>query len=499
MNNNRTLALLSTLSPTESTALGKYLQSPFFTRKAPLYPLFLALREGGSNALKHPERTFERVFNNDTTTGGGQPENRDKTTSTPKPKPAERPFNDRAWSNALSDLNLCIEDFLVVTHARADPDICRRATIQAFHARENESLFQLSLGDVLKTQPGAGDKKETTEAWHLRFWARKQAYTYPLANRFKLAPDALDELDADVDTYYYISKLQIACNRVTAAHIYKQGYDPEQIRQLLARAAAADPREKSALLTLYRTLLSLLSDDEHVPFETFFKTLENRRTALDRPELESLVRLGLSYCVRRYRGGSPDALDLYCQLHIWADELEVWTGVVSEELLLNNGIMLAKSNNLDLLDNFLARVKQMLPDDRREDAERLLLASRQYHLGEFNAAIDSLDGISTRFPRYRLHYHSLLIRSLYGKRVDEEADSEELERALDNFSDFLKGQQQFAAPFRQSYLEMIWFVRQLLKAQYPIRKFQNTLRTELDNRQPTLRDWIDKMIGKLTG
>ena len=481
MDNNRTLTLLGALSATELTALGKYLQSPFFTQKKFLYPLFLELRESGPKALKPGRQMFFRVFDKERYMEIEQDKDR----------------RGRAWNHALSDLNACIEDFLAVSYGMADPDLYRRATIAAFHARENESLFQQAFANVLKTRPGDGVRKETTEAWHLRFWARKHAHTYPLANRFKSAPGALDDLDADIDTYYYISKLQIACNRVAAPQVFNRDYEPEPVRQVLARAAAADPLEKSALLTLYRVLLQLLLGDKQVGFETFFDTLKNRGPALDRQELEYLVRFGLSYCIGEYKDGSARALDDYCRLHVWSDELHVWTGVVAEELLLNNGIMFAKSKNITLLDNFLKGVKQVLPEDRREAAVQLLLASRQFYKEDYIGAIGALETFVTRFERYRLQYYSLLIRCRYEWMVIEGGDSEALEQTLDNFNSFLDRHDEFSGRLRQSNRELTWFVRQLVKVRFQRKPPKGELLSEIEKRQPALREWIADAIGRL--
>ena len=312
MSNSLTFSLLSTLSPSEKTALGKYLQSPFFTNKKFLYPLFSQMRKPDSQVAETPETAFSLIF------------------------PIGE-FDQHKWNKALSDLNGHIENFMTIRHFLSTPDLYQQATIDTFYEKENEVIFQHAVDAVLKASPEK-TSPEKTETWWLRFWSRKRAISYPLANRMKLPASILDDLEGDLDTYYYISKLQLACNRVSGAQFLKHTSQREGQQHLLELAKPMASMGKSLLLSQYYNLLRLLLGAD-MDFDTFFSALKEAGKHLDRRELETIVRFAFNYCIGRHRQGEARAFGWHIELYIWSQAQGAWTEAVSEELFLNMGIL----------------------------------------------------------------------------------------------------------------------------------------------------------------
>lgn len=470
MDKNHTNSLLKLLSKPEMTLLGKFLQSPFFTAKKFLYPLFSELRATDLQPAKSAGAAFTRVF------------------------PRE-PFDRHKWNKALSDLNACIEEFLIVRQVSDDPHLRIQAEVNALFGRHDAGLFQRKVSAILKNLTGKS-VRETADSWQLRFWTLKRAASNPLADRTKASGEQLDDLENSLDLYYFISKLQLACNRASQAQVLQLKNDQEVFRQLLEHTKRLDPSGQSALLILYRALLHLLTVPD-APFGQFFALLQTEGPRLERGELESVVLFAFNYCIRCHRQGQAGAFGRYRQVFDWADTQAIWTATAAEDLFLNTGVMFAKSQDSEGFEAFLKKGKSTLPAERHQDAVALLQAYRHFYQSDFDSAALALATVKTRHPRYTLLFHSLKVRNVYEQWLLEPADPGELEQALNSFEDFLQRKDLFAESLQQSYRLMIWFVRKMMQNGKKRALSKVQLKEELKKKQPAARDWLSARIDGL--
>lgn len=471
MDNTHTAALLSLLDKSEVTALGKFLKSPFFTAKKHLSELFLKLREAEQWTLRSPEIIYTKLFDGE-------------------------PFDDRKWNRTLSDLNDCIRDFLAVRQLLADPPLRAQADVSIFFKKTDKRAFRHAVDTAL----GNKTKKanfETADRWQLRFWTLKHAASYALADRMKSAGQLLDDMDESIDLYYFISKLQLACNRASSAQVLNLKSEQADFQQLLEQTQRLEQSGKSAMLTLYRALLHLLTAPE-ARFESFFALLQNHGTRLKRSELESVVRLALNYCIHRYHAGAAEAFEWYRQLFGWADGQKTWTiSATTEDYFLNDGVMFAKSRDAAGFEAFLEKGKNALPKRQRKTAVTLLRAHWHFFQCEFRAAALLLHQLDSRHFRYTLRFHSLKVRNTYEEWRLEQVDFDELERALRSFREFLQHNGLLSQFKRQSYRNLIWFIHKM--AQYGKKRALSKvqLQAELAKRQLAAPDWVAAKIGEL--
>lgn len=407
----------------------------------------------------------------------------------------EKPFERHIWNKALSDLNGCIADFLVVRQALTDPFVRLQANVNAYFTRTDKGLFKSAMRtakDALNAFEG-----ETVESWHLRFWLLKRELSYPYTDRMRNPERAYSDLEQYLDHYYLISKLQLACNRAAGASFQRLKNDLPIYRQLLDQTQVFDPAGKSAMLRLYCELLLLLTVPD-AQFKTFFSLVKKTGLKLERIELESVVRLTLNYCIRRNREGEPDAFTWYRQLFDWATKQQVWAETTAEELFLNTGVMFAKSHDAAGFDTFLKKSKRMLRSERQEEAVALLQACWHFYQSEFDQAAKLLNThVATRHPRFAWLFHSLQVRNCYEEFFRKQIDLSELERALSSFEGFLKRKVQFSDPMRQSYQTLVWFIRKMSQNGKKKSASKAKLFGALEQKQPAARDWLEAKIGEL--
>jgi len=471
MNHTHTIALLGLFGKSELTSLWKFLNSPFFTAKKYLPDLFLELRDPKNWQGQSPQDIFARVF-------------------------APEPFDEHKWNKALSDLNICIREFLAVQQLFADPHLRLRADMKAFFERPDERFFQQAAKPALRNLSANGTQ-EITDDWQLRFQAQKLTASYPLADRMRGTGDLLQDLDDSIDHYYFISKLQLACNRASSAHVLQLEADQEKFRKLLVQTEALAAAGKSALLSIYHPLLYLLA----IPgaaFDPFFALLEDLGARLERSELESVVRFALNYCIQRYTAGETAAFDWYLRVFGWAERRKVWLKAANvADFFLNDGVMFAKSKDAEGFESFLEKCRAVLPAGRKNIVVTLLRAYWHFYQAEFQVASVLLQQLNSRHPHYSLRFHSLKVRNTYEEWRRQKVTLDELERALRSFNDFLKRDRLFSKPKRQSYQDLIWFVRKMAHAPKTSSETKSQLRAELKKRQPAARDWVALKIDEL--
>lgn len=471
MDNTHTAALLSLLDKSELTALGKFLKSPFFTAKKHLPLLFAELREAGQWTIQSPKDVFPKLFDGEA-------------------------FDDHKWNKALSDLNSCICDFLAVRQFIAEPQLRAQADVSIFFKRHNKRAFKHAVDTALGNKTKKA-KPETAEGWHLRFWTLKYAASYILTDRTKSAGQLLNNMGESIDLYYFISKLQLACNHASSAQVLNLKSDQAAYQQLLEQTEGLEQSGKSAMLILYRALLRLLTTPEP-QFEPFFALLQHQGPRLERGELESVVRLALNFCIHRYHAGKAEAFEQYRQVFNWADGQQTWTvSATAEDCFLNDGVMFAKSRDVEGFEAFLEKGKNALPKRQRKRTVLLLRAHWHFYQAEFSAATLLLNQWDSRHPRHSLRFHTLKVCNTYEEWRREQVESNDLERALRSFKEFLQHTDLFSKYKRQSYRNLIWFIQKMAQHGQKRGLSKEQLQAELEKRQLAAPDWVAAKIGEL--
>ncbi|MEQ1744361.1 MAG: hypothetical protein ABMA02_02965 [Saprospiraceae bacterium] len=466
----RTISLLNLLSQAELTSLGKYLKSPFFTEKPYLHSLFDKLRQAGQSVAEWPDYRRARLFPKGTFTG-------------------------KKWNNALSDLNACIEEFLVVNHLLADRDLYNQALVKAYSERLNDPVLQRSVSTIIERVSGK-EAPEQMDTWHLRFWSRKRALTHPLTNRIKLGVATIDALEQDLDTYYYISKTQLMCNRVSGIKLFGWPTEQDAPMQWLETVRRAANENPSPLLKVYCDLLGLLLG-AGVDLPAFFTTLRHHAPRLHRDELQDIVRMAFNACIYRQRKGEKGTFDWHLAIYNWSIGQGLGAGPQAEEEYLNIGVLLAKSHRHAEFENHMNVGKEIIPADRLEQAKTLLKACWEFSQGNYSDAQVKISQITSRHLRYTLSRHSLAVRNSYMLFLDGAINLSVVKHALDSFDEFLKNKSLFSDSFRQSHQGLIWFVREFIQPDTVQKKSKKYLLQEINIRQPANSDWVMAVLDRL--
>lgn len=468
----RTISLLEMLSGSELTRLGKYLKSPFFTNKKHLYSLFAELRRAGRSAAQNPAAHFAKVFSG-------------------------KPFDEHKWNKALSDLNACIEDFFVVSHVKANQDSYRQALISASFEHLDEPALQRAVRTVFEdlTLPNT---PEHVDRLHLRFWSRKQELTHPLTDRIKLGINALDELEQNLDIYYYVSKIQITCNRVAGIKIRNWTGDMNHIQKWLEGVRIKLSQYPSALLKVYCDLLGLQLDAQ-VGLSDFFSILQQHGPYLHPDELRDVIRIAFNECTYRQRNGDTKAFHWHLEMFKWSNAQGLWDAPGAEEIYLNTGMLFARANMLTEFNRHLGAGQEILPTERKEEANTLLSAYWDFTRSDYAKTEVKLNKIITRHPRYVLLRHSIAVRNACMLFQQGAMNDDAVERVLITFNNFLRyPKNPFSKDVRQPYHNLIGFIRRIIQAasdQKGVTKA--SLRQYIHMNPPAARDWVEAFMATL--
>jgi len=467
----RTISLLELLSKSEKKRLSKYLQYSFFTNKKKYLRLLFGELQSAKQAKA--DDLFAIIF-----PGEPFPEHRHKL------------------DKALSDLNKGIEEFLAVSRVREDDGLRHQALVDAYSARLNEPVLRQTVDTVLHKQPGKAGTPDQTDSWHLRFWSRKRKLTHPLADRRKLGEGTLDDMEQDLDTYYLISKTQLMCNLASGHKLYNWQKRRDAPREWLETVRAVASKSPSPLLKVYCELLGLLLDTG-LNLPTFFFTLQRHAPYLHTDELRNIVRMAFNECIYRQRTGDKEAYNWHLTIFNWSSKQGLWTAPYAEELFLNIGVLLVKADLRAEFNKHLKSGLEFIPAGRRDQANDLLSACWEYAHGRFSEAQTWLEKVTTRHPRYVLLKHSVAVRNAYMLFLQDDSKDALIENALSRFGVFLQRQTLFSESLSLPYKNLTWFIRQLIQTD-PDRKLSKLqLLRELQNRQPTQREWVEQMINRL--
>jgi hypothetical protein len=473
---SRTIFLLKTIPKTELTAFGKFLQSPFFTQKTYLFDLFQEIirhKQGFEAIISDQEKLFSKLF--------------PKTT-----------FNETKWKKILSDLNQLIEMFLAVRRLQDDENLKKAALVDAYFDQAQEAFFDKELNYHLRALTTSDD---SVERWHQQYWTAKKYFSYPHTDRTKDESDLVQKLDLYLDVYYWVAKLQLACNKAIRANFLSE---PENITlsNWLLEHTQGYSYQLTPLLVLYRDLLKLLIHLDADAFLKYIEYLKKNLSHIESGEQETLVRYALSMCIRLSRMGEKLALQWYAEILNWSLETGIGSVTLNVDTFVNHGLVFLQNNAYPDFHQFLKTNLDKLPEDRKEDTAFLLMAFFYFRQKDYKNVQANLLRISTRNVRFTYRIQSLLIRNTYHLVQNEQENRSELKRILKNYEDYFKGKHEdFSKEFIQQFLELGFFIQQLeaftnesSKKNWSLAQFQ----LEIEQRQPACRDWIEAQLAALS-
>lgn len=454
MKNSRLLELLQALSPTELTAFGKYLRSPFFNHREDVQRLFqYFLEERGERWARifEKETVFDAVF------------------------PAEV-FDEKKYGYTVSFLYQAAQGFLVFGEMAdiGEPAFqTRLAKILRERGLDRQAETALKKAEAaLAAQPERNiDYHEQAHLLHLERFESE-------ARRRRSAARSFQAMAEEADIHFIAGKLRQGSTALMYKAVSEASYQLDMLDEVLALVERRNLQALPAVGIYYYAYRALAEDEAQPWFEKLREAMSLHFHRFEKTEMRDIYTLAVNYCIRQIntrQGEHAFYLQQVFDLYQEGLEKEVFTedGLLSRftyNNIANAGLGLKA---FDWVENFLAKYKDALEPKHRESAYRFNLAALRFRRSEYGEAMTLLTQSEFDDVLHQLDARRMLLRSYY-----ELGEFSALDSLLDSFQVFLRRRRDVGY-LRQNYLNLIRLTRKLLKIPPGDRAARERLRAEV--------------------
>jgi hypothetical protein len=468
---NKVYLVLRQLEAGSIKRLLKFLQSPYFNQSKTLLQLFELLLE----QLELQREGFDREYIWSRMYG-------------------EQPYDDVNFRKACSDLLRQIEVFMAVELNRQDSARQAIDTLSFVVRHKIDSLYASSLREAraqVERRP-----HRSAEYFHKHYEIERLYHTMQDFDVRINDRSNIEAISHHLDVFYWLEKLRLygtsISQRKTSNHVYRIDMSEEIVAYL-----GQFPVDESPVLALfYYAFLTIAEEDKVEYYQRFRALLDEAGSILPQKEALEFYDLALNYCTGKVNKGNRAFLQEYFDLF----ELGVNKGLflVRGEMAswrLNNIIAAAlQLGKLDWAEAFIESVRPLLPAESQENTYTFNLARVYRYQRKFDRVLKLLQNVEYEDPGFNRISKTMLALTYY-----ELEEYEALDSFIESFRAYLIRNKAIPQQTRQSYLNLLKFVRRLMRVPAGDRAAVAKLRAEIEAKKSTTvnYDWLLEKLNEL--
>jgi tetratricopeptide (TPR) repeat protein len=296
---------------------------------------------------------------------------------------------------------------------------------------------------------------------------------------------AIQQAAHDLDTYYYLRRLNLACSMLDRQQILKSVYEIN-ISEPWITHLKASPVGHEPIIRLYLDIYQMLSEEsEEAHFTQLKDNLEVYTDEISHHDLTEIYQFAINYCARKIRKGREpyvhEALKLYLtgiesRFLIIEGQLSPWTYANVIKLYL-------RQKEYEAARVFIENFLPYLPEAFQQNAYHYNLAELFYYTKEQEKAQSHLIKVAYSDLNYYLGARVLLAKIYYETEEDDALSS-----LLAAFMMFLQRNKELSHDLKQTYLNFCKILARIIRT---ARARRATIRQTITN-TPLLtdRDWL---------
>jgi hypothetical protein len=195
-------------------------------------------------------------------------------------------YNRKKLLNALSDLNVWLRDFLLEEELKKDSFDVQSLWLRVLQKRKMKTEF-IKNASILQQEIESFPKKAITDymkGMNINYWFYNQ-YTHD-----NTSPDinALKRCGNDLDLYYAITRLKVACEMANLNNLFSLEFDMN-IMPLIIELSKKHLTDEHPLLLLYLELYQLITARQDDSYAQIVKMLTESVEKINSDELHAIL------------------------------------------------------------------------------------------------------------------------------------------------------------------------------------------------------------------
>lgn len=446
---------IQSLKPAEARDFRKFLQSPFFNHRTDVLQLFDYILsktmeqkevDAGSRAVKSPpdwskSAAHDHLFFN---------EKSKKAATAPD-------FDDGAVRHVMSFLFLQLKNWLAYSEWAEDENDVNLAICRALKKRGLDPVFEKELKSSLRSLASTAER--STGFLFLEYQFALENWEYSRKNN-RSGIETPSVMGDAFGAYVAATVLRQGCAALSRQAISSSAFELPFLEETVARIEKGGFAGSMLVQLYYRGFMALKKPDDLDNFRALSKLLNEQLSVLSQSEMHEIWMLALNFCIKKLNSGERSFMQEAFELYRTGLERRIMMedGVLTKYTWKNVLKLGLAVGELDWCRQYLDDYKPFLPAKERESIWRLGLATWHFGVKDYDAVLDLLRNSEFRDPLANLDARRMILRIYY-----EKGETMALESLLDSFRIYMRRHRADTGYHRESFQNLVGFVRRLMK------------------------------------
>lgn len=423
------------MSPKEYKRFEQYIISPFFSSNKRAVELFGLLKQ------HYPEFPADKIA---------------KEALYKKLFPGE-PYDDKKMRYAASDLFKLLEDYLTYLEFEDQTTRKKHLLLKSLDRRGLDTPFLRNVEQAKQSL----EKRTYRDVnyFYNRILIEEDLYEFNDSRKSKRVDQNIGDLLESIDVHFLYRKLKYSCYILNLKNILSVEYDLSFLEAIVSYLRT-NPPNTPALRIYLKSLLTLQDGDDTSHYYELTELLRTHIDDFSREEMRDMYGFAQNYCIKRINMGEDQFLEELLEIYklLLAKGILLDNGVLSQFSFKNISTVALRLGTYDWVETFTRDYKSMLRPEVREMVTRYNYARIHFYRKEYRAALRQLLGVDARDVYYSLGTKSLLLKIYY-----EMDDIEPLLSLITSTRTWLKRNKSISDYQRTIYINLLDFLKQLVK------------------------------------
>lgn len=367
-------------------------------------------------------------------------------------------YDDKQLRYLTSNLNKLVERFFAIRGIEQQPQQMTLALLKTLSEKKLEKSYS-QVARQLEQEMKAKIHKDNTYFLTQLHWSEIKEQHFQQQRIRKFDP-SLQHFADNLDKYYFLNRLKIACAMLDRQTIFQTAYalnfSEAWIQHLEQQEFFGEP-----IIQVYYTIFqALLNEEEEDHFIVLKKFLTDHISSIAADDLKDMYLFAINYCARKIRQGKETYVSE--ALHLYRKSIEAGLLIDKQGLspwAFTNVIKLSlRLQEYAWIESFIQEYAPKLPETFKENALHYNMAELYYYTHRFGEAQEHLNRVAFSDLNYYLGARVLLAKIFY-----ETNEEEALLSLISSFTIFLKRNKQISNDLKHTYLNFCQILFQIVR------------------------------------
>jgi hypothetical protein len=305
----------------------------------------------------------------------------------------------------------------------------------------------------------------------------------------------IEEIASNLDKFFIAEKLRYFNDVLSRQHFQSQEYDLTFMNEIITHLEQHDYSSVVPINLYYQTYLTYTQPEITTHFTKLKKLIQDFIVLLPENEAKEVISSALNYCINQVNRGNREYLREYLDLSELGIKRKVLLakGMLSPWIFRNIVFAGLRLGDFNWVEKFINDYQHQIEEQYRANSVSFNMANLFMYKKDYNKVIELLQTVEYEDPSYNLNSKTILIATYY--ELDE-IDS--LTSLLASFEIYLRRNKEIPADRRQHYMQLIKFIRALIRIAPSDSKALQQLRKRIADTDGVVnKDWLLEKIDEL--